>query len=478
MGTGEPGAGTSGREEAVKYLGVPVVGPLEAAAHLLPEAQFAVGRDRARDISPVEIAEFTLAPEAERDVVAYIHDTHRERLPELLDLRVERMSTSPFAFFRGTAGLMAADLAQAPSSGLLAQICGDAHGNNFGLYAAVDGDIVMDINDFDETIVAAWEWDLKRLVTSLVLAGREAGAKPKRTRDAVHDCAKAYRRSVKRLAKMPYLTSFMVAADEDRLTDHDELGDAFESAVKKARKNTSEKVVKKSVEHIDDHDAGISRQRFIDDEPVLFHVERAEIEAVLAGVRDYLDTVRESRRALLQRYRMVDVAFRVVGTGSVGMRSYIVLLAGNDDEWLVLQVKQAAPSVLAPYVDAAQTPVAHDGERIVQGARLVQSRSDHLMGWTTIDGRSYIVRQFRNAKGSLDPLDLSPKELDDFGMVCGSLLARAHCRSLNPNTLAGYLDDADGFYDALVEFAERYADQVEVDYENLIAAIEHGEFAS
>ena len=455
-------------------LGEPLVAGTDGG-HLLPESQWAVGERAAAEVPPVALTALTLAAAPDRDVVRYIRQTQEVRRDELLGLRLERMKETPFAFFRGTAGLMAADLAAGPSSGLMAQLCGDAHANNFGLYGTESGEIVMDINDFDETIPGPWEWDLKRLAASLVLAGREKGADAERTRHVVKDAVKAYRRVVRRIAKRPFLDSYTIAVDHERLIDHPQLGEAFEAAVEKARKNTSEKVVKKNVQRIDDHKAGIERQLFVDDEPVLFHVKQNETQAVIAGLQAYVDSVRESRRALLSRYRIVDVAFRVVGTGSVGMRSYIALLAGNDDEFLVLQVKQAAKSALAPYLPEADAEM-HDGERIVQGARMVQARTDHLMGWTTIDERPFIVRQFRNAKGSVDPLDLEEKYLDEFGQVCGGLLARAHCRSLHPHALAGYLDESKGFPRAMADFAEAYADQVEDDYRTFLDAIERGEF--
>ena len=446
------------------------------ATDLTPQAQFESGQRAAKRVAPGRLAEARLAAAKDRDVVDYIRATHADRLDELMPLRIERMSEGPFAFFRGTAGLMTADLAAGVNSGLTALLCGDAHANNFGLYGAEDGDIVMDINDFDEAIIGPWEWDLKRLVVSMVLAAREAGASDKHAQAAARDAVKAYKKMVRALTKVPYLKSFTFAADAELLSEHEELGKQFRDATEKARRNVSEKVVNKSVEKIDLHETGVAAERFIDEPPILFHVKQSETEAVKRGVRDYLDTLHESRRPLLERYRMLDVAFRVVGTGSVGMRSYIVLLAGNDDDYLVLQVKQAGASALAPFLPDAANPEEHDGRRIVRGAQVVQARSDHLLGWTEIDGRPFIVRQFRNAKGSVDPLDLHGTVLDEFAEVCGALLARAHCRTLNPHKLAGYLSDSHGLAKGLRDYAVAYADQVEADYATFLTAAEAGEF--
>lgn len=408
-------------------------------------------------------------------VVDYLRTTHEQRLPELLGLRVGRMLQTPYAFLRGSAGLMAADLAGGPSSTLLAQICGDAHAGNFGLYGTSDGDVVMDINDFDETVVGPWEWDLRRLATSLVLAGRVSGVSESKAYDAAQDAAKQYRRTVRRLAELPFLRSWTALADEGALgrTKADDLTEDFGKAVDKARRNTSARVVSKSVEHIDDHETGVHRHRFVDEPPVLFHLPDDTIEAVVRGVQDYVPTLRESRQPLLARYRMSDVAFRVVGTGSVGMRSYVVLLHGNAGEDLVLQVKQAGPSALAPFVD--QPPVVHEGRRVVEGTRQVQADTDILMGWTTIGDRPFVVRQFRNMKGGLDPTELPGGVLDDYGRLCGALLARAHSRSLHPLLLEGYLADDTRLDEAIGDYAVAYADQTERDHAELRRAVDSGE---
>ncbi|NIH79644.1 DUF2252 domain-containing protein [Amycolatopsis viridis] len=410
-------------------------------------------------------------------VVEFVDAGNDGRLDELIPLRIGRMIVSPFAFFRGAAGLMAADLAGTPHSGLSAQICGDAHAANFGLYGTPDGRIVMDVNDFDETVRGPWEWDLKRLAASLVLAGRAGGVSEKDCQDAAEDSVKSYRRVVRRLGTAPFLRSWTALGDEDVSSDvrAEDLADEFGAAAEKARRNTSARVAAKWTERIDDHPAGLSRHRFVSDlvdPPVLRRVDEATAGAVADSLVSYVHTLRESRRNLIARYRIADVAFRVVGTGSVGLRSYLVLLHGNTDEDLVLQVKEARPSALTPYLPEHRTE--HEGQRIVHGTRLVQAESDILLGWTTIAGRPFIVRQFRNHKGSIEPTELSGTDLDDYGRLAGALLARAHIRSIHPRLLAGYLDGDDRLDEAIGRFAVRYADQTEADHAELVRAVEQG----
>lgn len=412
------------------------------------------------------------------DVTSFIEASNNGRLDHLVPLRIGRMTMSPFAFFRGAAGLMAADLAGSPASGLVAQLCGDAHAANFGLYGTPEGEIVMDINDFDETIPGPWEWDLKRLAASIVLAGREGDISDKRCQEAAEDSAKSYRRTIRELAELPFLRSWSALPNQSVISKvkADELLDDFEKAAAKARSNTSEKVVAKFTEHLDDHETGIRKQRFVEDPPILTRVDQPTIDAVIGALEGYVDTLRESRRNLIARFAVSDVAFRVVGTGSVGLRSYVALLHGNADESLVLQLKEARPSALSPFLDAVEHK--HEGKRIVQGARLVQAESDILLGWTTIDGVPFMVRQFRNMKGDIDPSRLDKDHLDDYGRLAGALLARAHTRSLDPRLLAGYLSDDDVLDESIGRYAVRYADQTEADHAELVRAVEAGRFPS
>ncbi|MFG1923516.1 DUF2252 domain-containing protein [Cryptosporangium sp. NPDC048952] len=411
------------------------------------------------------------------DPVAFVEATNEGRVDELIALRVGRMVASPFAFLRGSAGLMAADLAGTPTSGINAWICGDAHASNFGLYASPERRLVMDVNDFDETVVGPWEWDLKRLAASLVVAGREAGVDEERVRTAASDAARTYRAALRELAQMSLLEAYYLTTDEKTIDhfDVDQLGEVFKRIGKKARKNTSRRVVEKFAER-----AETDHWRFVDAPPILTHVGPATEQAVLDGLESYAEgCLDDELKALLARYSVTDIAHRVVGLGSVGRRSYIVLLHGNGDDALVLQVKEAGPSALAPYVDA--TPYAHNGERIVRGQRWMQTVSDILLGWTTVDGRPFLVRQFRDMKGSIDPALLKPNQLDDYARIVGAVLARSHAQSADPRLLTGYVDGATtrtpggmGFDEAIAAFAVAYADQTEADHDALAAAVRAG----
>lgn len=450
----------------------------------LPAAEVRARGAAVRERVPVTARDRAAAGARRPDVLDFVEASNAGRLPHLVPLRIGRMIASPFTFYRGAAGLMAADLAGGPDTGFSAQLCGDAHAANFGLYGTPRGEIIMDINDFDETIVGPWEWDLDRLAASLVLAGRESGAGEDDCRAAAHDAARAYRLAIAHLAEQPFLESWSALPDEsvlDQAAAHD-LVDDFKKAAKKARKNTSAKVVAKWTEHLEDHQTGIKKHRFISDPPILTAVEDKVAAAITDGLERYADTLRRSRRNLLARFAVSDIAFRIVGTGSVGLHTYVALLHGNEGEDLVLQIKQANPSALAPYLPAP--PPKHEGKRIVRGARLVQSESDILLGWTSADLTGdgvelpFIVRQFRNLKGSIDPAGLSAADLDDYGRLAGALLARAHARSLDPRLLAGYLGEDERFDDAVAEFAVRYADRTEADHATLVEAVQAGRIAA
>jgi uncharacterized protein (DUF2252 family) len=433
-----------------------------------PEEVCARGRVLREVVGPAEHRKFVLAPDRP-PVPEYIRASNSGRVPELIPLRIGRMAASPFAFFRGSAGLMAGDLAVSPRTGLNAQLCGDAHAANFGLYGTPDGKIIMDINDFDETLPGPWEWDLKRLTTSLVLAGREGGISVKGCRDAAEDAVRAYRGTMAHLAEMPFLESWSALGDESvlSLVKAKELMDDFAKAAEKAMKNTSARVAAKWTRREGQH------WRFVSDPPVLTDVSEQTEEAVIGALPEYVDTLRESRRNLIMRYAVSDVAFRVVGTGSVGFRNYLVLLRGNGDEALILQAKEARPSALTPHLRVE--PAKHEGKRIVHGARLVQAESDILLGWTTIEGRHFIVRQFRNRKGEIDVTTLKRDHLDDYGRLAGALLARAHMRSIDPRLLAGYFGSSGEELDeAFAEYAVDYADQTVTDHANLVAAVKAG----
>ncbi|MEU9995545.1 DUF2252 domain-containing protein [Streptomyces sp. NPDC050848] len=423
-----------------------------------------------------------LVPAVDRpDAVRAVEDSSRDRVPELAPIRVGRMAASPFAFLRGSAGLMAHDLTGSPVTGVAAQICGDAHAANFGLYGDARGRLVIDLNDFDETVVGPWEWDLKRLATSLVLAGREAGASEDTCRAAAFDTVGAYRRTMRLLAKLPALDAWNAIADEELVSHADarDLLGTLERVSAKARNNTSARFAAKSTESATDADGG--GRRFVDAPPVLSRVPDEEAAAVAAALGAYLDTVSEDRLPLLARYAVHDVAFRVVGTGSVGTRSYVVLLLDHRGEPLVLQVKEARPSALLPHLPAVGFTVpdaGHEGRRVVLGQKRMQVVSDILLGWTTVEGRPFQVRQFRNRKGSVDPAALTPDQVDDYGRMTGALLARAHAHSADPRLIAGYCGKSEELDEAIASFAVAYADRTTADHTDLVTAIRDGRTAA
>ncbi len=412
------------------------------------------------------------------DAVSAVEESSRGRLPELTPLRIGRMAATPFAFLRGSAGLMAYDLARTPMTRIRAQICGDAHAANFGLYGDARGSLVIDLNDFDETVHGPWEWDLKRLAASLVLAAREAGAGEDTCRKAAHDTVGAYRRTMRLLARLPVLDAWNAIADEELVshTDaHDLLG-TLERVAEKARANTSGRFAERSTAPTED-----GGRRFVDAPPVLRQVPDAEAAAVAAGLEEYLTTLSEDRLPLLARHAVHDVAFRVVGTGSVGTRSYVVLLLDHRGEPLVLQVKEARSSVLVPHLVTAgfEAPkVGHDGRRVVLGQKRMQVVSDILLGWTTVDGLPFQVRQFRNRKGSVDPAALSTDQIDDYARMTGALLARAHSHSADPRLISGYCGKNEELDEAMATFAVAYADRTEADHAELVAAVRSGRVAA
>jgi uncharacterized protein (DUF2252 family) len=434
-----------------------------------PDEVYARGRALYSAVGFDDHRALSLAP-GRPSVLDFMHASNAGRLEELVPLRVGRMLASPFAFFRGSAGLMAGDLAAGVSTGLTTQLCGDAHAANFGLYGTPDGQIVMDINDFDETMPGPWEWDLKRLVVSMVLAGRAGGVSDKGCREAAADAVRAYRTGIRDLAEVPFMESWNALADESVLSriKADDLINDFAKAAEKSRRNTSARFATKWTARDGE------RWRFTTNPPTLTAVSDETADAVIAALPSYVDTLRESRRNLIMRYGVSDVASRVVGTGSVGLRNYLILLHGNGDEALVLQAKEARPSALAPFLDAE--PAKHEGKRIVHGARLVQVESDILLGWTTIEGRPFIVRQFRNRKGEIDTTALKRDDLDDYGRFAGVLLARAHTRSVDPRLLAGYFQGGDGedLDEAFTKYAFDYADQTETDHAELAKLVKNG----
>ena len=411
-------------------------------------------------------------PDAERaDPVALLGDTHADRVPELVPLLVSRMCASPFAFFRGAAAVFAADTAAGAGSGLDGYLCGDAHAANFGLYASPERRQVFDTNDFDETVVGPFEWDLTRLTASLVVAGRVAGIDDDRSRAAARACAGAYRAALAELATMPMLEAHYLITDKSTLERHriGDLAETFDRVREKAKRNSGSRAAAKMTEP-----AAAGGYRFREEPPVLTRLSREESRAVITGLAGYAERLDPEVRSLLGRYAVLDVAHRLSGLGSIGYRNYLVLLRGNDDDLLVLQVKQLHRSVWARYRPGTDQ---HDGQRVVGGQRWMQTVSDLLLGWASIDGRPFLVRQFRDMKGSIDPTELRAGQLDDYARVAGVVLARGHAQSIDPRVLHGYASAGSGgpaFDEAFAGFAMAYADQTEADHTALVAAVRAG----
>ena len=409
-----------------------------------------IGRNRQANWSPKT---------GRKDPVATIIAANSNRLQFLLPIKMGRMAAGPFAFFRGAAPLMAADLATLPVTGVQVQICGDAHVRNLGAYAAPEGHLVFDINDFDETIAGPWEWDLKRLATSLVLAGREAGERNSVCLESVEEMVRSYRTSMNRFAAM---TVCELARVEIR---RGEKGTPVHAVLQKASRVTPIETLKKlAVAH------PRMGHRFHDTPPVLRHVDAKTRSQVVASLPQYVKTISPSHQWILHAYEPVDVAFKIVGTGSVGTRDYVVLLFGRGvQDPLILQVKEELPSCYAPYLRRVP-PAKHEGRRVAEGQQKMQTVADPFLGYTTIEGRHFLVRQLSDHKASIDLANLRGKALLEYAVVCGELLAKGHARS-KCGVIAGYCGNSSRFDAAIAKFAKAYADQTESDFEQFKKAI-------
>ncbi|MFE6485056.1 DUF2252 domain-containing protein [Streptomyces sp. NPDC057757] len=411
-------------------------------------------------------------PAADRaDPVAVLERQGRNRLPELLPIRYGRMAASPFAFLRGAAAVMAADLAAQPHTGLTVQLCGDAHLLNFGLYASPERSLLFDLNDFDETHPGPFEWDVKRLAASVAVAARENGHTEAQAHGAALAAVGQYREGVRRLAKKGELAVWYERLDAESLLPlvrsarHRK---RVESSLTRARRRTSLHALGKLTETVG------GRPRIVQDPPLLESAGVTDMASLRKIFSDYRSTLPEDRRVLLDRYRFVDAARKVVGVGSVGTRCFIVLLAGRDTEDpLFLQIKEAGRSVLEEHLPSG--PYVHPGHRVVAGQRLLQAAGDIFLGWMTgPQGRAFYWRQLRDMKGSADVAGMTHRELLAYARLCGAALARAHARSGDRIAIAAYLGGADTFDRAVADFALRYADQNTVDHAALGAAATAG----
>jgi uncharacterized protein (DUF2252 family) len=419
------------------------------------------------------------------DPVATLEQQARSRVPELVPIRYGRMSASPFAFFRGAAAVMAADLAATPVSGLRVQVCGDAHLSNFGAFAAPDRRLVFDLNDFDESLPGPWEWDVKRLAASFAIAGRENGLKRKERAEVLLQVVRTYRESMRDFAALGNLEIWYARFDVEEALAEVEHDDPKEMSrvrkgVAKARGKDSLRALEKLTETVD------GEIRFRSEPPLLVPGEElvsggdsggpAEILQVV--LEDYRATLPGDRQVLLDSYRFRQIARKVVGVGSVGTRAWVVLLTGSDDgDPLFLQAKEAEASVLEPYAGASR--YRNHGRRVVEGQRLMQAASDIFLGWCPavgLDGRKrdFYVRQLWDWKRSAEVERLTPTGLGVYAQMCGQTLARAHARSGDRIAIAAYLGGGDAFDRAIADFSEAYAEQNLHDHQGLLDAIASG----
>jgi len=449
-------------------------GPYNPAVRVGPwEERRAAGKAVRGRVPRAAQAEWRPPPDRP-DPVTTLLVSNQGRQSKLLPLRMARMAASPFGFLRGSAAVMAWDLAHTPTTGLSVVLAGDAHLSNFGLYGTPQQEVFFDLNDFDETTVGPWEWDLKRLVASVNVVARQNEYPARSRRRAVMDCVRAYRENATRLQSMGVMDIWYQHAFPGakhslvkwELKSHD----VFEQAVRHAQQNTSRRLLPRVARQEAD-----GRWRFVADPPTLTRVNSATAAAVTASLTEYVETLTPERRFMMKRYRVADVAHRVVGVGSVGTRSYLVLVfgAGADDP-LFLQVKEALRPALAGQVPALPSHLSHEGRRVVFGQRFLQASSDVLLGWTSIAGRPFYVRQMRNMKGSLPLESLTWGAFHSYSWACGALLARAHARTGDIAKIAGYCGNSKALDHALGDFAEAYGDQTERDHAALVAAIKQG----
>jgi uncharacterized protein (DUF2252 family) len=423
------------------------------------------------------------APDPQRpDPISLLEKANSTRIQPLVPMRFGRMSMSPFAFYRGSADIMARDLAKTPVSGIRAQLCGDAHLSNFGVYASPERRQVFDVNDFDETLAGPWEWDVKRLAASVILAGRQNGYSAQESKQAVLRGMQRYREQMQQFAEMNHLDVWYFHIDVETLialARGKKLKRGLERASERASRRTRIETFPKLAEAVE------GQYRIKDEPPLIFHYgqwdtahDHLDTEAWRAFVIAYLVSLPQERRIVISRYRPLDLAHKVVGVGSVGTLCAIVLALGGaeGDDPLFMQIKEASASVLEPYLGTS--PFANHGERVVVGQRMMQAASDILLGWSTSDGRDYYVRQLRDMKFAAEVETMNLRVFTLYVQLCAATLARAHARTSDPAQISGYLGNGDTFDQAMASFAQAYADQAERDHAALVAAIQEGRVQS
>jgi len=410
------------------------------------------GRAARSKVSRVAQVEWNPAAR-KHDLVEVILASERGRVPKLLPIKHERMCVTPFSFYRGAVPLMAADLSLYPNTGLITQLCGDAHIHNLGSYAAPDGRIIFDLNDFDETIQGPFEWDVKRMAASLVLGGRTAGDSDSQCKDAVFQFVGRYRQWMGKFSKMPVLD--LARFQVSRFVKGSPVAAVLQKAARITNLQSFPKltVLRKG-------------RRYLREQPPLqVPAPPGHGAKVQQAIHDYSLTLTPERRHFFTQYHVEHVAFRVVGCGSVGMRDYVALMfGGGAEDPLFLQVKECTRSAYASYLPEARVP-ENQGERVADGQRAMQMQSDIFLGWTMMEGRDYLVRQLRDHKASIEDTDLKGAGLVEYAQVCGELLAKGHARAGDPCAMFGYMGGGTKFDRAIAKFAIAYADQTEKDFE-------------
>jgi uncharacterized protein (DUF2252 family) len=413
------------------------------------------------------------APPAGRaDPVQQVIDQNVGRQDGLIPIRIGRMISSPYAFLRGSANIMADDFASLPATGITPVICGDSHLGNFGFYASPERELVFDLNDFDEAHPGAWEWDLRRLAVSVYVAGRQNGFRESACGEAVQHCVAQYREQIAFLAEQPLLARSFDRLDVERLrlaaTKHS-FREEIERAARRARRRTSDRALPRFTER---HDG---TARLVEEPPLITRPSDAERESLAEALDGYLNTLPPHWARILAGYRIVDIAHKVVGVGSVGLRAYVALCEGSSsDDVVFLQLKQARRSVVARHQHGDRAWHRHQGQRVVEYQQALQTVSDPLLGWTTVGEHQYYVRQFRDMKGAIVVEGISAGALADYAGVCGYLLAKSHARTSGASMIAGYIGSSDKLDDVLGKFARAYADQVEADHARLVDAVRRG----
>jgi uncharacterized protein (DUF2252 family) len=435
------------------------------------QERYAIGRSVRRRVRRSALGLWEV-PAGRPDVVAQVISANEDRVPWLVPVRVGRMMASPYAFLRGAAGVHAEDFARLPSTGITPVICGDAHLGNFGFYASPERELVFDLNDFDEAHPGAWEWDLRRLVTSVWVAGRQNSSTEKVCTEAVTRCVREYRVQIATLAEQPLLNRSFERLDLERMrrtTSRRSLIGEIERSARRARTRTSDRALPRFTTR-----RGGAR-RIVEEPPLITRPEPGEAEQLAEGLDNYLRTMPPHWARIVGGYRILDIAHKVVGVGSVGLRAWVALCEGSGaDDVLFLQLKQARRSVVARFVHGDAARHAHQGQRVVEYQQALQTVSDPLLGWTSVGEHQYYVRQFRDMKGAITVDGIAPGALVDYAGICGYLLAKGHARTSGASMIAGYLGRGDRAERAFCRFARAYADQTEIDHAALVRAVRRG----